>query len=930
MAVFSPSTVTSNVSIVSYNMHGYNQGITTVRDLIDSLSPDIFLLQEHWLTPANMSKFDTDASTFYAFGSSAMSDAVASGPLYGRPYGGVMVLIKKNLMSSCECIIASERYAAIKLGETLIFNVYMPCRGTLNRSLLYGEILNEILVWRQKYPDHSCVIAGDFNVTLDCNSEISQLVNDFLVKNDFIRCDINYPNTCQYTYVNESLAQYSKIDYFVCNNFAVNDFQVLESEVNFSDHLPLLLVGTVKLVGVNNNNKNNQNECTVSYLRWDRGDKNAFYSLSFQLLSPFLTELDYYCKYLNVIDDAVRFVNAFYDRLTTTLNYCANSTIPRMKKNALKFWWSQELDCLKVKSIETDRAWKQAGKPRSGELHRQRTVARTAYRAAIKKAQKDEITSYTNDLHEALLQKRGQQFWKCWNSKFNIQRPVHLQIDGSVDSQLIANKFADHFVSVCTPLTQQGSDRLKREYQESRLNYVGDLNEQEFDVELVDHVIREMSKGKAAGVDNLTAEHLQYCHPILPLILSRLFNLCVHYRFAPLQFGLSYTVPLLKNTSVTKQLTVDDFRGISISPIISKIFEHCLLERYMKYFGTSDNQFGFKKLVGCPQAIYCARKIVENYVSYGSTVNLCALDISKAFDKMNHYGLFLKLMSRHLPVNILSLLEFWFQHCYTCVKWQGAFSSYFVLNCGIRQGGVLSPYLFAVYINSVISKVENSYLGCRLGLLCCSIIMFADDIILLSPSVTSLQSLLHICETELGYLELAINSKKSYCLRVGPRYSVNCVNLVSLSGNVIKWVSVVRYLGVYIRSARTFRCCFDSAKRSFFGSFNSIYGKIGGTTSEEVIIHLINTKCLPALLYSTEAIPLTKSDLKSLDFTFKRLLFKIFRTSSVDIVNDACTYFCISPVSDIIDKRQHTFMTKLRISDNQLLFTMFHSPASLI
>ena len=116
----------------------------------------------------------------------------------------------------------------------------------------------------------------------------------------------------------------------------------------------------------------------------------------------------------------------------------------------------------------------------------------------------------------------------------------------------------------------------------------------------------------------------------------------------------------------------------------------------------------------------------------------------------------------------------------------------------------------------------------------------------------------------------------------------------------------------------------------FFGSFNSIYGKIGGTTSEEVIIHLINTKCLPVLLYSTEAIYLTKSDLKSLDFTFRRLLFKIFRTSSVDIVNNACTYFCISSVSDIIVKRQRNFMSKLKISDNQLILTIIHSPVSLI
>jgi len=67
-----------------------------------------------------------------------------------------------------------------------------------------------------------------------------------------------------------------------------------------------------------------------------------------------------------------------------------------------------------------------------------------------------------------------------------------------------------------------------------------------------------------------------------------------------------------------------------------------------------------------------------------------------AFDKMNHHGLFVKLMERHIPVNLLMLLERWFTVGMTCVKWYNVWSSWFTLSCGIRQGGVLSPHLFAV------------------------------------------------------------------------------------------------------------------------------------------------------------------------------------------------------------------------------------------
>jgi len=67
--------------------------------------------------------------------------------------------------------------------------------------------------------------------------------------------------------------------------------------------------------------------------------------------------------------------------------------------------------------------------------------------------------------------------------------------------------------------------------------------------------------------------------------------------YVPDGFGLSYTVPLPKinNASLSKSLTVDDFRGISISPVLSKVFEKCILDRYQRFFETSDNQFGFKK-----------------------------------------------------------------------------------------------------------------------------------------------------------------------------------------------------------------------------------------------------------------------------------------------------------------------------------------------
>jgi len=71
---------------------------------------------------------------------------------------------------------------------------------------------------------------------------------------------------------------------------------------------------------------------------------------------------------------------------------------------------------------------------------------------------------------------------------------------------------------------------------------------------------------------------------------------------------------------------------------------------------------------GCTTAIYSVRKIIEHFVNGGSTVNLCSIDLSKAFDKVNHHALFVKLITRHIPNELLSVLENWLGDCHTCVR----------------------------------------------------------------------------------------------------------------------------------------------------------------------------------------------------------------------------------------------------------------------
>jgi len=79
-------------------------------------------------------------------------------------------------------------------------------------------------------------------------------------------------------------------------------------------------------------------------------------------------------------------------------------------------------------------------------------------------------------------------------------------------------------------------------------------------------------------------------------------------------------------------------------------------------------------------------------------------------------------------------------------------------------------------------------------------------------------------------------------------------------------------LGIHIVSSRAFRCSLSMAKRSFSKAANAVFGKVGGRASEEVIIQIIRTNCMPVLLYGLEACPLRKSDINSLNFVENRVL----------------------------------------------------------
>ena len=176
----------------------------------------------------------------------------------------------------------------------------------------------------------------------------------------------------------------------------------------------------------------------------------------------------------------------------------------------------------------------------------------------------------------------------------------------------------------------------------------------------------------------------------------------------------------------------------------------------------------------------------------------------------------------------------------------------------------MSPCHFAIYIDDIVIKFKTLGRNFNYEYVCTNIFLYADDIVFLSPSLSILQNMMYLCESEQSALDMCMHVKKSTCMHFGPGFDRKCANLITMSGHMLEWVSVCRHLGVFFVSARTRKFSLDNCKVKCYGSFNAVFGRRGRNASCELIVHLLLLICLPILLYGLETCTINNSDIRTL------------------------------------------------------------------
>ena len=268
------------------------------------------------------------------------------------------------------------------------------------------------------------------------------------------------------------------------------------------------------------------------------------------------------------------------------------------------------------------------------------------------------------------------------------------------------------------------------------------------------------------------------------------------------------------------------------------------------------------------------KSCVEYYTKYGSNVFVAFLDCSKAFDTVSHYGIFLKLMGRNVPLCFLKIIIFLYLNMKSRCQWRGSFSTYFDVLTGTKQGGVISPRIFNLYMDDLIALLRKRGIGCHIIEFFIACLFYADDLCLIAPTRSAMQTMLDICQQYCSESCLTFNVKKSKILLFG-KAKTDLVEPLTLNNKPLEFVSQWKYLGVTVVAGPKLSFSARPALASFYRSVNSILSVLR-KPDEHVLMNLLFSNCVPILSYGAETVEFSNTEMRECNTAINDAIRKIY------------------------------------------------------
>ena len=285
------------------------------------------------------------------------------------------------------------------------------------------------------------------------------------------------------------------------------------------------------------------------------------------------------------------------------------------------------------------------------------------------------------------------------------------------DPVIIANKFCKYFSSIGPNLAKEiqshpfsHKDFLSGSFAESI--FFNPATKEEIIV-----IAQSFASNKAVGYDNIPMSLIKESIQLISEPLAHIINLSIAHGIVPDQMKIARVIPLFK---ADDQSLFTNYRPVSVLPSFSKFLERIIYNRLNDYLTNlnvlCDEQYGFRKNHSPTLALIDLYDKISSALDRGDIAVGIFLDLSKAFDTVNHNILFDKLEHYGIRGLALKWVKSYFSNRLQFVDFNGHVSSRFNISCGVPQGSILGPLFFLLYINDIVNASTALQL-----------ILFADD-----------------------------------------------------------------------------------------------------------------------------------------------------------------------------------------------------------
>ncbi len=871
--------------LATYNCKHYKDKgpkFSFMRDLAKDC--DMLFVQEHCLFKEHISKMCDLHSEFSITGTSAMSDDV---PLEGRPHGGCAILWKDTVdakISEVKC--KHKRLCGIMLllsenCSLLLLNAYMPCDGQAedDKYIEYMEVLSEVEeIIHMLNPSHF-IFGGDLNTDLSRITPHSYALRSFIDDFNVVSC-IDLPVArVPYTFISHTGAK-SRIDHFIMTNQLCHNIISchIVDEILESDHVPVKITLDIGIE-------------YVSAQTRKHGPKLAWYKAGVDEINKYTSDLRHLLDNIQYDKDVFNCDNVHckcdYHReqlcilYTNIIDAClqASQCIPVVMSGGGKVpssgekcvpGWNEYVEPLKQEALYWHRQWKARGSPHQGEYSEMRIITRARYKRAVRYVMNNSDRIKMTRMAEAISENRDRDLWSeiCKIKGRNNKLPTN--VDGVVGDENISELFCDKYSNLYNSVS----------YDEKEMTSIYENIMKELDTATPYSItaadvlkgVKRLKPSKSDGHEGLTSDHIINAPQKLYVLLTLVFNGMLTHGFSPESMLVGTMTPIPKDR---KQLLCvsTNFRAITLGSIFNKLFDWIILIKEEHALITSELQFGFKPKTSTTHCTYVLLETVQYYNARGSNVHTLLLNATKAFDRVDYCKLFHVLVQRNMSPVVLRLLLYMYTQQKLQVKWGSHISHQFAATNGVKQGGVLSPILFSVYMDGLFDRLKDSGVGCHMGNHFVGGLAYADDLTLLAPTLSALTKLVDICEKYAKEFNVKFNGAKSQYLVFKGRRCKEDERPIVVNGDELYKVPVAMHLGHLISSVDQDSITANAIAK-FWRSFNMFMADFGNLYSV-IKSKLFKQYCCS--FYGAPLFLLSDNKTKSLCTSWRRALRKLWK-----------------------------------------------------